>query len=67
MSTDGSGQALEDPEGRNTGYHIFKKGDREPNNWRSVFGGSVWKRWKDVANIISMHHGKKSAGLKLGK
>ncbi len=25
-------------------YYHFLEGDKEPNNWRSIFGGSVWEK-----------------------
>lgn len=37
-------EALKDPEGEFHDYYIFKEGEKEPNNWRSVFGGSVWEK-----------------------
>lgn len=39
-------EALNDPEGEYGQYFIFRKGvdGREPNNWRSIFGGSVWQK-----------------------
>lgn len=38
-------QALADPSSPCRDYYIFRpgKGGRQPNNWRSVFGGSVWE------------------------
>lgn len=37
--------ALQDPNSRYRDYYIFKKGHegQAPNNWRSIFGGSVWE------------------------
>lgn len=40
-------QALADPTSKYRDYYIFKKGVNCPNNWRSIFGGSVWEK---VAN-----------------
>ena len=39
-------EALKDPEGPFGRYFYFRKGKdgQPPNNWRSVFGGSVWKK-----------------------
>lgn len=39
-------KALKDPEGEYGKYYIIKegKGGKEPNNWRSIFGGSAWER-----------------------
>ncbi|MCI9591889.1 MAG: alpha-glucosidase [Lachnospiraceae bacterium] len=38
-------QALADPSSPDRDYYIFKPGKngQPPNNWRSVFGGSVWE------------------------
>ncbi|RGY95996.1 alpha-glucosidase [Clostridium sp. AM58-1XD] len=37
-------QALKDRDSRYHDYYIFKEGQKEPNNWRSIFGGSVWEK-----------------------
>ena len=37
-------QALTDPQSPYHDYYIFKSGKQPPNNWRSVFGGSVWEK-----------------------
>lgn len=39
-------KALEDPNSKYADYYIFKEGinGNPPNNWRSIFGGSVWER-----------------------
>lgn len=39
-------QALAQPESKYRDYYIFKPGvaDAPPNNWRSIFGGSVWEK-----------------------
>lgn len=37
-------KALEDPESEEHGYYIFRTADSEPDNLRSVFGGSVWEK-----------------------
>ena len=39
-------EALKDPNSPYHDYYIFKssKDGKEPNNWRSVFGGSVWQK-----------------------
>ncbi|MGX7149412.1 alpha-glucosidase [Enterococcus ureasiticus] len=36
--------ALKDKESPYRAYYIFKEGKTEPNNWRSIFGGSVWEK-----------------------
>ena len=56
-------QALEDPEGEEHSYYIFKKGDREPNNWRSVFGGSVWEKVEGRSEYYFHAFGKKQPDL----
>lgn len=40
---------VNDPESKYHDYFIIKEGDSEnpPNNWRSIFGGSVWDRLRD--------------------
>ena len=35
-------KALADPAGRD--YYHFVASDKVPNNWRSIFGGSVWEK-----------------------
>lgn len=39
-------KALKDPLGKYGQYFIIKEGKdgKEPNNWRSIFGGSVWDK-----------------------
>jgi len=43
-------KALANPESDWADYFIIKKSKdgKEPNNWRSIFGGSVWERIKDT-------------------
>lgn len=36
--------ALSDPSSPYRDYYIFKEGSTPPNNWRSIFGGSVWEK-----------------------
>lgn len=38
--------ALKDPQSKYRDYYIFKEGQdgMAPNNWRSIFGGSVWEK-----------------------
>ena len=36
-------KALEDPDGPYADYFYFIESDKEPNNWESYFGGSVWE------------------------
>ena len=37
-------EAISHPDSPYHDYYIFKQGSQEPNNWRSVFGGSVWEK-----------------------
>ena len=36
-------KALENPDGPYADYFYFIESDKEPNNWESYFGGSVWE------------------------
>ncbi|MDE5696914.1 MAG: alpha-glucosidase [Lachnospiraceae bacterium] len=49
-------KALEDPDGEYGKYYIIQEGKdgKEPNNWRSIFGGSAWERIKDT-NLYYLH------------
>ena len=50
-------QALKDPHSKYRKYYIFKEGKNgcPPNNWRSVFGGSVWEKVPDEENMYYFH------------
>lgn len=39
-------EAIHNPKSKYRNYYIFKEGidDEPPNNWRSIFGGSVWEK-----------------------
>lgn len=37
-------KALADKNSPYRDYYIFKEGQEPPNNWRSIFGGSVWEK-----------------------
>ena len=37
-------EALKDPESKYNDYYIFKEGSKSLNNWRSMFGGTVWEK-----------------------
>lgn len=37
-------EALRNPNSPYRDYYIFKEGSNPPNNWRSIFGGSVWEK-----------------------
>ena len=62
MSTDGSDRLWRIPKEEH-GYYIFKEGDREPNNWRSVFGGSVWEKVEGRSEYYFHAFGKKQPDL----
>lgn len=49
--------ALADPESPYRDYYIFKAGKAGnlPNNWRSIFGGSVWEPVPDEENMYYFH------------
>ncbi|MBD5515084.1 MAG: alpha-glucosidase [Lachnospiraceae bacterium] len=49
-------KALEEPGGEYGKYYIIQEGKdgKEPNNWRSIFGGSAWERIKDT-NLYYLH------------
>lgn len=49
-------KALEDPAGEYGKYYIFKEGKngQEPNNWRSIFGGSAWEKVGN-SNLYYLH------------
>lgn len=42
-------EAINNPESKYRDYYIFKEGvnGNPPNNWRSIFGGSVWEKVPD--------------------
>ena len=37
-------EALKDPNSPYHDYYIFKEGSKSINNWRSMFGGTVWEK-----------------------
>lgn len=37
-------EAISNPQSKYRNYYIFKEAKEVPNNWRSVFGGSVWEK-----------------------
>lgn len=55
--------ALEDPDSRYRDYYIFKEGIKEPNNWRSIFGGSVWEKVPGREEYYYHTFGKKQPDL----
>lgn len=44
-------------------YYIFREGDQVPNNWRSVFGGSVWEKVAGTDEYYFHAFGKKQPDL----
>lgn len=50
-------KALENPKGEFGDYYIFKEGKdgKAPNNWRSIFGGSVWEPVPNFENLYYFH------------
>lgn len=50
-------EAVSNPTSKYRDYYIFKEGieDREPNNWRSIFGGSVWEKVPNEENMYYFH------------
>lgn len=55
--------ALEDAKSPYHDYYIFKKGKEVPNNWRSVFGGSVWEKVEGRDEYYFHSFGKKQPDL----
>ncbi|MBU5477913.1 alpha-glucosidase [Eubacterium sp. MSJ-13] len=56
-------KAVSEPESKYHDYYIFKDGAKEPNNWRSVFGGSVWEKIPDKDEYYFHAFGKKQPDL----
>lgn len=56
-------KALADPESPYHDYYIFKEGTERPNNWRSVFGGSVWEKVEGRDEYYFHAFGKKQPDL----
>lgn len=50
-------KAVADPKGPFAKYFYFEEGvdGREPNNWRSYFGGSVWEKVEGTENTYYLH------------
>ena len=44
-------------------YYIFRQGKEVPNNWRSVFGGSVWEKVDGRDEYYFHSFGKKQPDL----
>ena len=56
-------KALADKDSPYHDYYIFKEGKQEPNNWRSVFGGSVWQKVPGREEYYFHAFGKKQPDL----
>lgn len=56
-------KALADKSSKYHDYYIFKEGVKEPNNWRSVFGGSVWEKVSERNEYYLHCFGKKQPDL----
>lgn len=56
-------EALRDPGSPYHDFYIFKEGSEEPNNWRSVFGGSVWEKVPGREEYYFHSFGKKQPDL----
>lgn len=56
-------KALADRESPYHDYYIFREGEHAPNNWRSVFGGSVWEQVPGREEYYFHAFGKKQPDL----
>ena len=56
-------EAIRNPESKYHDYYIFKEGEEGPNNWRSVFGGSVWEKVNGRNEYYFHAFGKKQPDL----
>lgn len=56
-------EALKNPDSSYHDYYIFKEGTRVPNNWRSIFGGSVWEKVDGRDEYYFHSFGKKQPDL----
>ncbi len=56
-------KALTDPKSNYHDFYIFKEGKEVPNNWRSVFGGSVWEKVEGRDEFYYHSFGKKQPDL----
>ena len=60
-------KAIADPKGPYGDYFYLKEGKdgKEPNNWRSYFGGSVWEKLPGQENLFYYHaYAKEQPDLK---
>lgn len=56
-------EALKNPQSPYHDYYIFKEAQEVPNNWRSVFGGSVWEKVEGRNEYYFHSFGKKQPDL----
>lgn len=56
-------EALRDPDSPYHDFYIFKENREVPNNWRSVFGGSVWEKVPGREEYYFHSFGKKQPDL----
>ena len=58
-------EAIKDPQSPYRDYYIFKEevDGHAPNNWRSVFGGSVWEKVEDTPYYYYHSFSKKQPDL----
>lgn len=56
-------EAIEHPDSKYHDYYIFKEGMQPPNNWRSVFGTSVWEKVEGRNEYYFHAFGKKQPDL----
>lgn len=56
-------KAMEDTKSEYHDSYIFHEGKKEPNNWRSVFGGSVWEKVPGRDEYYFHAFGKKQPDL----
>ena len=56
-------EALKNPNSKYHDFYIFKQGTQIPNNWRSVFGTSVWEKVKGRDEYYLHCFGKKQPDL----
>lgn len=56
-------EALQNPNSKYHDYYIFKQGETPINNWRSIFGGSVWEKVANRNEYYLHSFGKKQPDL----
>lgn len=56
-------KAIAEPDSKYHDYYIFKQGTQIPNNWRSVFGTSVWEKVEGRDEYYFHSFGKKQPDL----